>query len=414
MSKHQLIVASLAFLCATPAFAGDKVKTVFVIAMENHNWTQPSSYTSLQQIYGNSAAPYINSLVTPGNANAAQVSYASNYHNVINSLGQDVHPSEPNYVWAEAGVNGPLNDSAPYPNNIVNAPNLSGLLQASGQSWKSYQEGIDLALNASGKLTNTVLPTNQWTVPVTNFSGTSADYVNPYNGSGQYNYAAKHNPQVFFTATNGGTSSAPDNSPSNPEAQYYAPLEQLSADLASNSVAQYNWITPDQFNDMHTGLSGGFTYNGVNYTGDAAKIAQGDNFLSMIIPQIMASQAYQDDGAIIIWNDETEGDNASNFMNFAGMEIVISPLAKGNAYNGTEFYDHSSDLLTMQELFGLTGTPLGGAASATDLSDLFKPGAINAVAGVPEPATWAMMILGMGAVGASIRRKRTATAVTFA
>ena len=34
---------------------------------------------------------------------------------------------------------------------------------------------------------------------------------------------------------------------------------------------------------------------------------QGDNFLSIIVPQIEASAAYQNNGMIMIWNDETEG-----------------------------------------------------------------------------------------------------------
>ena len=111
------------------------VGDVFYIEMENHNLTQPSSVTSPQQLLGNSAAPYLNSLMTPGNANAAQTSYASNYYNAdynnttINN-GQGVHPSEPNYVWQEAGLAGPFNDADPYantPNNIVNEPNLRRL-----------------------------------------------------------------------------------------------------------------------------------------------------------------------------------------------------------------------------------------------------------------------------------------------
>src|SRR6516225_6183979 len=117
---------TLAFAAAATARA-ESIGTVFVIAMENHNWTQPSSQTSPQQILGNPAAPYINSLVTPGNPNAAQVSYSSAYYNV-----PGIHPSEPNYVWNEAGLAGPLNDNDPYPNNIVNAPNLRGLLQNAG------------------------------------------------------------------------------------------------------------------------------------------------------------------------------------------------------------------------------------------------------------------------------------------
>jgi len=69
-------------VCAVaPLAEAGQIQTVFVIAMENHNWTQPSSLTSPQQILGNPAAPYINSLVTPGNPHAAQVSYASNYLN---------------------------------------------------------------------------------------------------------------------------------------------------------------------------------------------------------------------------------------------------------------------------------------------------------------------------------------------
>jgi len=399
MKKYLLLTAAV-LLTGQAQGATSEIKHVFVIALENHNFTQPANYTATGQIYGNPAAPFINSLVTPGNPNAAQVSYASHYNNVIYN-GSTVHPSEPNYVWAEAGKPGPLNDADPYPSNIVSGPSLSALIAASGQSWKSYQEGIDLAKNGSGKLTNNVLDESQWTVPLTSFSGTSAAYTNAYNGSHQYNYAAKHNPQVFFTATNGGN----DPSASNPQAHNYAPLEQLQTDLANNTVADYNWITPDQYNDMHSGLSGGFTYQGVHYTGDQAKIAQGDNFLAQIIPQIMASQAYQDNGAIVIWNDEDEGDDTGTDSLFSGAEIVISPLAKGNAYNSTVSLNHSSDLLTMQEIFGLTGTKLGGAANATDLSDLFKP---NAIGGVPEPTSWAMMLGGFGLVGGAMRRRRVA------
>ena len=105
-------------------------------------------------------------------------------------------------------------------------------------------------------------------------------------------------------------------------------MSQLKNDLNNNTVAKYNFITPNQFNDMHSGLAGGFTYKGNNYTGDAAKIAQGDNFLSIIVPQIESSAAFKNNGAIVIWNDETEGENASNANQFTSMEIVISSLLK--------------------------------------------------------------------------------------
>lgn len=76
-----ILLATAAALVASTAQAAD-IKTVFVIALENHNFTQPATTLSPQPIFGNPAAPFINSLVTPGNANAAMTSFASNYTNV--------------------------------------------------------------------------------------------------------------------------------------------------------------------------------------------------------------------------------------------------------------------------------------------------------------------------------------------
>ena len=106
------------------------------------------------------------------------------------------------------------------------------------------------------------------------------------------------------------------------------------------------------------------------------RVAQGDNFLSIVVPQIMASQAYQNNGLILIWFDETEGGDTSNFtLPF----IAISPLAKGNAYQSTLNLSHSSDLRTLQEILQVGGTSagyLGAAANATDESNLFQAGVI--------------------------------------
>src|ERR1041384_1043003 len=116
----------------------------------------------------------------------------------------------------------------------------------------------------------------------------------------------------------------------------------LSGTLITHPISRRR-ITPNQYNDAHSTLSGGFDYNGVHYTGDSANIAQGDNFLAQIIPQIMASKAYQNNGVVIIWWDESEGgDDASRTI----PEIIISPLAKGNAYASSVPMHHSSDLKT--------------------------------------------------------------------
>ena len=400
-----------------------------------------------QQIKNNPAAPFINGLINPSSTLSTQVSYASKYVNVLSNSagnGPSIHPSEPNYLWQESGTNyGIANDNDPYgsTNNAaiiqsyiataspaVSGQNLSGLLQAKGISWKSYQEDTDLTTTGgltetnvnqaaynghlagtANDVTSTPVGPSQYTVPLTSFSGTSTNYTNPYNGSHQYNFAVKHDGSLFYADTNGGNVGDTTNT----EASHYLPLQQLQTDLTNNTVGQYNLITPDQYNDMHTALSGGFSYQGVHYTGEGAQIAQGDNFLATVVPEIEASSAYTNNGAIVIWTDETELDStggSQNDYNHTLMEIVISPLAKGDAYTNSIVYTHSSDLATLQEVYnvpGSAGAYLNDAGAATDLSDLFQANVIPAP--IPEPASVGLMT--MGALGFLARRRRAAKAL---
>lgn len=59
----------------------------------------------------------------------------------------------------------------------------------------------------------------------------------------------------------------------------------------------------------------------------------------------------------------------------------------------------------------LTASPyVGQAFHDFQQSQTFS---LNAVAGVPEPSAWALMILGFGAVGASLRRRKQVAAFAF-
>ena len=91
-------LALMAALSCASAVAQDdqnnrEIKHVFVIAMENHNWTQPASLPGkIQPIFQNPNAPFINSLVN-GTAVAwingkpvnisEHTAYAASYHNVL-------------------------------------------------------------------------------------------------------------------------------------------------------------------------------------------------------------------------------------------------------------------------------------------------------------------------------------------
>jgi hypothetical protein len=347
---------------------------VFIVAMENHNWTQPAALTSPQPIAQNPAAPFINSLVDGTSGISGQVSYATNYLNA----GAGVHPSEPNYIWAEAGQNfGVFNDDNPYhgdcsADTVQNTDqHLSAFLTRAGRSWRSYQEDTDV------DTTNVPLPRSQWTVPLFSVNGSWASPgINAFNYTAQYNYAAKHNPMVYFADTAGGC----DVTTANSQRLQYAPLQQLALDLQADRVADYTWITPNQFNDMHTSVSG--SYGKFPSSNDSSKIAQGDNFVARIVPLIMASDAYRKHGVIVLWWDESEnGDTADYTLPFIIISDRVHRNVSGKPYASSVQLSHSSTLRTMQEIFGVdpaSGYPwLGGAATATDLADLFRSGAIK-------------------------------------
>jgi hypothetical protein len=356
---------------------GKRPRKVFVVAMENHNWTQPAAVVSPRQIFMNPAAPFINGLVSGTSGISGQVAYATNYQNA----GVGVHPSEPNYVWAEAGqaFHTVGTDADPYHDNVTCAPqtvidsdqHLTAFLARAHKSWRSYQEDANVDLTD-----NVPLPTAMWTVPLFSLSGNfnppPAGVLNQYNYTTQYNYAPKHNPMVFFRDTNGGCPAT--------HSPHYPPLQQLALDLQRDDLADYTWITPNQYNDQHSRLAGGYGF--YVPASDQSAIAQGDNFLARVVPLIMASDAYEDGAVIVLWWDESEGGDTADFtLPF----MVISKHAHANVggkpYASSVEFSHSSFLRTMQEIFDVDpedGYPfLGAAAVANDLSPLFKPGTIK-------------------------------------
>jgi len=94
-------------------------RTVFVIMMENHNW---------DSIKDSSSAPYINQTLLPMAAHTEQ------YYNP-----PGLHPSEPNYLWLEAGSNFKItNDSDPLRNHLSTTAHLTTLLDACAIMGKNF------------------------------------------------------------------------------------------------------------------------------------------------------------------------------------------------------------------------------------------------------------------------------------
>ena len=276
------------------------IKTVWVIVMENQNWSS---------IKGNKSAPYMNRTLLP------MASHAEQYFNPPN-----IHPSLPNYIWIEAGTNfGILDDDPPRKRSQSSTQHLATLLKnapGGSISWRAYEENI---------------------------SGKDCPLVN------KYPYGVRHDPFVYFDDVTDKR-----NVNSAYCIAHIRPYEELARDLANNSVARYNFITPNVCNDMHDNC--GPLRN---------QIAQGDTWLAKNLPQILNSQAYRDGGVIFItWDEAALADGP------IGM-IVLSPLAKGNGYQNSIHYDHGALVRTLEEIFGVTPY-LGNAANQTDLKDLFS------------------------------------------
>ena len=101
------------------------IKTVFVIVLENHNWAA---------IKGNVSAPYLNgTLLTQG-------AHAEQYFNP-----PGLHPSEPNYIWLEAGDNlGIKTDVDPSASHSIPAgsDHLVAQLERAGKSWRDRKSVV--------------------------------------------------------------------------------------------------------------------------------------------------------------------------------------------------------------------------------------------------------------------------------
>jgi len=284
------------------------IKTVFVIVMENHNWTGAKS----GNIKGNSEAPYINYTLLP------MASYANDYKNPPGT-----HPSLPNYLWLEAGTSfGIKDDGPPSEHNLTTHDHLTKLLENAGISWRSYDENI---------------------------SGTNCPLTNQgsRDSNGDQLYQVKHNPFVYFSDQTNNRSSSSANC-----IAHVRPFTQFGNDLSAGKVARYNFITPNICDDMHDSCGGN-------------AIAHGDAWLKKTVPLILNSTAYRNGGVLFItWDEAASGDGPIPM-------IVLSPYAKGNRYSNSTYYTHSSTLRTIQEIFGVYPL-IRDAGSATALRAMFS------------------------------------------
>jgi phosphatidylinositol-3-phosphatase len=318
----------LALFAVMPMVANaqmSKVKTVWVILMENHNWTGNNAGAAFgdPDIKGSPLAPYVNGKLLATSA------HAERYFNPPGN-----HPSQPNYLWLEAGTNfGVLADTQPGQPQLFTDQHLVKLLEDAGISWTAYAEP-------------------DFGSPV--FDNCPLDFTS---------LDVEHLAFVYFNDIND------ELNPNSAECiKHVRPYYQLATDLADHTSARYNFITPNVCHDGHEGVSP------CDATEPSDNTLRGDTWLKQNVPLILQSDEYKEGGALfIIWD---EGEDSGKFSDGPIGMFLLSPFAKGGgkkAFSNNIHYDRSSTLKTLEEIFHVE--PLLGAAadSATkDLSDFFK------------------------------------------
>ncbi len=288
--------------------AGNAIRQVFVIAMEN---------ADADAVYGGGADwTYVGGSLLPRAARA--LAFADELPLAV--------PSEPHYVWMEAGTNVFADhtfttDDPPSATNSTGDTNhlVAQLARAeSGADWMSYQEGLD--------------------------AGTGAC---PLASDGFYR--PNHDPFVFFRDVAG----TPPSKTAATCAAHHRPLSALAGDLAAGSVNAYNFITP---NLCHSG------HGQPDCANDNAP-QSADQWLSESLPSLIEFADTHDAVIFLVW-DEGAG---SELMPFIAVGAHVKP-----GYAGNVSYDHSSLLKSLEEIFGLPILPT--VTPANDLADLFAPG----------------------------------------
>ena len=164
-------------------------------------------------------------------------------------------------------------------------------------------------------------------------------------------YRQKHNPFIYF-----------DNVRNDPaRCAKIVPFTQFAPDLAANRLPDFVWIAPNMCNSAHD-----------------CPVSAANDWLQMLVPQILASPAWKDNGVLFILFDEGEKADDGGCCQYAQggriATLVISPLVQPG-FRSAIGYDHYSLLRTIEAAWSL---PLLGKAAcdcSPTMTDFFLSGA---------------------------------------
>jgi phosphatidylinositol-3-phosphatase len=326
---------------ATTATAAPPIKHVFVITLENKGYDETFGPAS--------AAPYLSHTLTSQGQLLTQyygIGHASldNYIAMVSGQAPNVVTQAdcPFYFNFVPGIAAPadgqvIGQGCVYPSQVKTVANQ---LESAGLTWKGYMEDMGTTCRH----------------PALN----SADSTQTARVGDQY--AARHNPFVYFHSVIDTPSCA----------QNDVPLDRLDADLqAASSTPSYAFITPNLCHDGHDQPC-------VN--GEPGGLASADAFLQTWVPKIMGSPAWAEGSLLVITFDEAGSSDTTaccgekpgyNTPNPGGLTpgpgggrtgtVLISQFIQPGTTNATP-YNHYSLLKSTEDVFGLSYLGYAGQA----------------------------------------------------
>ena len=218
-----------------------------------------------------------------------------------------MHPSLPNYIAMIAGDTFRINTN--YPKEVIVAPSLPDFIEASGRSWKTYQDNMPQPCGLQDTL----------------------------------KYVQKHNPFVFFNSIRNDARRCEE---------HVVPLTELKTDIKQDRLPNFVFITPDLCNSAHD-----------SYTNpENCGVQVADAWLNRQVEELMAYQPVAQNGVIIVTWDEGQGDHGCCGLGTGGGRVptlLISSKVKKGFVDETP-YTHYSLLKTVSEAWVLPA--LGHAA----------------------------------------------------
>ncbi|MGP9023140.1 alkaline phosphatase family protein [Streptomyces sp. BR1] len=198
-------------------------------------------------------------------------------------------------------------------------------------------------------------------------------------------YVAKHNPAPWFHSLIDNPKDCARVAPLNGLAATagHPAVSSLAQDLKSEkSTPRFSWISPNNCSDAHDA-----TCKGDNLSGDPNNHQGGlyasDKFLEKVIPQIMASPAYQHDGLIQVIFDEAFPPYkmyGNSIADYTGNSDKTLNTPTDTAQSVVACCNELPGPNTTQpgfQAFGQDTTPGGGITGAVFLSRYIKPGSVS-------------------------------------